>query len=403
MRAADGVPDAINRFGLDLLRAQSAPGGEENALLSPYSIVTALAMTSAGADGATRDEMQRVLHLPADEEATWRGLSALATALTELQAASQRRVEAMRHEGAAGDPIELNVANRLFAEARFAFRPAFVATLRERFGAPLEEMDFGQRAEEARQHINAWVAGETRARIQNLIPDGAITGDTRAVLANALYLKAPWEHPFEPRRTEAQPFWVAGQTRVDVPTMRQREHFGFAQREGATLLALPYEGGDLQLLVLLPDKRDGLAGLEARVTPALLAGAARLPRRDVVLHLPKFELEPPGMPLGKQLQGLGMKTAFDQPPGSANFDRMAPRRPDEYLYISEVFHKTWLSLDEVGTEAAAATAVVMAFATSAPGPRPEPVEVRVDRPFLFAIQHVRSGACLFLGRVTDPR
>jgi serpin B len=122
----------------------------------------------------------------------------------------------------------------------------------------------------------------------------------------------------------------------------------------------------------------------------------------VILHLPKFKLEPPTMSLTKELQGLGMKTAFDQPIGSANFDRLAPRRGNDYLFISEVFHKTFIAVDEKGTEAAAATAVAMDLGTAIEEPS-KPVEVKVDRPFVFAIQHGPSGACLFLGRVTDPR
>jgi len=134
----------------------------------------------------------------------------------------------------------------------------------------------------------------------------------------------------------------------------------------------------------------------------MLAECAKLETRDVDLHLPKFKIELPTIALARNFEALGMKTAFDQPQGSANFDRMAPRKPNDYLYISQVFHKTFIAVDEKGTEAAAATAVAM-MAGSAPIQRPPPVEVKVDRPFLYAIQHVPSGLCLFLGRVTDPR
>ena len=128
---------------------------------------------------------------------------------------------------------------------------------------------------------------------------------------------------------------------------------------------------------------------------------AKLEKRDVDLHLPKFKLQPPTITLAKQFEALGMKTAFDQPKGSANFDKIAPRTPDDYLYISQIFHKTFIAVDEKGTEAAAATAVALDGASSAE--KPEPVEFRVDHPFLFAVQHRASGVCLFLGRVTDPR
>jgi serpin B len=142
--------------------------------------------------------------------------------------------------------------------------------------------------------------------------------------------------------------------------------------------------------------------LQAKLTPGVLSGkGVKWENRDVTLHLPKFRLEPPMLPLSKKLQALGMKSAFDQPLHSANFDRIAPRRPNDYLFITEVFHKSFLNLDEEGTEAAAATALHVS--TSGIYEPPKPIEVRVDHPFLFAIQHRPSGACLFLGRVTDPR
>ena len=156
---------------------------------------------------------------------------------------------------------------------------------------------------------------------------------------------------------------------------------------------------DAQFLILLPDARDGLAALEARVTPDLLAACADTDLTEVNLYLPKFRIEPPLLRLGQTLKALGMKSAFDQPQGSADFDRLAPRKQGAYLYLGEVFHKAFLDLDETGTEAAAAaglSAITWADAH-------KPIKVRVDHPFLFAVQHRPSGACLFLGRVTDPR
>ena len=143
--------------------------------------------------------------------------------------------------------------------------------------------------------------------------------------------------------------------------------------------------------------------MEKKLTAGYLEGLTKLPPQRVRLYLPKFKLEPPRLALGATLSKLGMPSAFDQPQGSANFAGIAPRLPKDYLFISEVFHKAFVEIDENGTEAAAATAVVMVAGSAAPVKRPEPVEVRVDRPFLFAIQHKPSGACLFLGRVADPR
>jgi len=398
------VTPAINQLGLDLLRAQASAGDHGNLLLSPYSIEVALAMAYTGADGRTRDEMQRVLHLPGDDAAVFDGFSGLAKELAALQAFSVRRAEEARKYGGSQDPIEIHVANRLFTQSGFAFRPVFTAALRDRFSAPLEELDFIHAAEPARVTINDWVAQETRDKIRDLVPSGAISEATRAVLANALYLRAPWEEAFRPDATKNEPFWVGGKMSEDVPTMLQQRHYGYEQRNGYAALVLPYVGHLLQFVILLPDKRDGLADLERAVTPDLLARCTELPHRDVILHLPKFKLEPPGLWLGETLRGLGMMTAFDRPRDSADFDRMAPRKPDDYLCISEVIHKTWLSLDEKGTEAAAATAVIMAVGAAMRAELPPPpIEVRVDRPFLFAIQDVSSGTCIFLGRLTDPR
>jgi serpin B len=184
--------------------------------------------------------------------------------------------------------------------------------------------------------------------------------------------------------------------------MRKTARFGYAKREGFSAIILPYVGDDLQFIVLLPDEINGLRALESKLTADVLAGCTKLEAQDVDLHLPKFKLEPPTIALAEKLQALGMKSAFDIPRGSANFDRMAPRKPNDYLYISNVFHKTFVAVDEKGTEAAAATAVVMMRATAIRGPKPPPIEVKIDRPFVYAIQHVPSDVCLFLGRVTNP-
>jgi serpin B len=185
--------------------------------------------------------------------------------------------------------------------------------------------------------------------------------------------------------------------------MRKRsKDFGYARHDGFTVVSVPYAGDDLQFVVLLPDEIAELRELESKVNAEILAGCAKIEKREVDLHLPKFKLEPPTITLAKQFEALGMKTAFDQPKGSANFDKIALRTPDDYLYISQIFHKTFIAVNEKGTEAAAATAVAM-LATSALRPSLPPPEVKVDRPFVCAIQHVPSGVCLFLGRVTDPR
>ena len=404
IRAAefDLAATATNQLAVDLHR-QFATRADENLCISPYSIQSALAMTFAGADGETRTEMARVLHFPNAGDAIHTSFASLQRSLEEMSKKTATIADESKKTGGPSDPITLAIANRLFAQIGYDFRDSFRAFVKQYYGAPFEPLDFRKDAAGATRHINKWVAEQTRDRIRDLIPAGALNEITRLVLANAIYLKAPWADEFSGAATTPQPFHVRGGAPVDVPMMRKEDqHFGYAKRDGFTAVSIPYTGNELQFLVLVPDEINGLGALESKLNADMLAQRAKLEERDVDLSLPKFKFEPPTMALGEKLQALGMKTAFDQPTGSANFDRIAPRKPNDYLYLSQVFHKTFIAVDEKGTEAAAATAVVM-MATSAMIKRSPPIEVKVDRPFLYAIQHVPSGTCLFLGRVTDPR
>jgi serpin B len=396
----DLAAKATNELGFDLYRQLAT--GDENLCISPYSINSALAMTFAGADGETRTEMARVLHFPNDGDVP-ASFSALQHSLEQMSAKTAELVKESKKFGGPSEPITLNIANHLFAQKSYHFREAFLSLVKQNFGGAFEPLDFVADPAAATQHINKWVADQTRDRIRDLIPGGALDKTTRLVLANALYLKAPWANEFSQNATQSEPFFVRGAP-VDVPMMRKTDkNFGYARREGFTAVSLPYAGNELQFVVLLPDDINGLRELESKLNADVLAGCAKLEKRDVDLYLPKFKLEPTTIALKEKFQALGMKTAFDDPQGSANFDKLAPRKPNDYLYISNIFHKTFIAVDERGTEAAAATAVVMMRATSMPGPKPPPIEVKVDRPFIYAIQHVPSGVCLFLGRVTDPR
>ena len=391
---------ATNELGVEL-HGQLATG-DKNLCISPYSINSALAMTFAGADGETRTEMAHVLHFPiaGDVPASF---SALQQSLHQMSEKTAELAKESKKFGGPSEPITLNIANRLFAKKGYPFRDAFLSLVKQYFGGGFEPLDFTADPAAATQRINKWVADQTRDRIRDLIPAGALDKTTRLVLANALYLKAPWANEFSQNATQSEPFFVRGAP-VDVPMMRKTDkNFGYARREGFTVVSLPYAGNDLQFVVLLPDEINGLRDIESKLSGDVLASCAKLEKRDVDLHLPKFKFEPPTVALKEKFEALGMKTAFDVPPGSANFDKIAPRKPSDYLYISNIFHKTFIALDEKGTEAAAATAVVMMARSALMSPPPPPVEVKVDRPFVYAIQHVPSGVCLFLGRVTDPR
>ncbi|HZR06506.1 MAG TPA: serpin family protein [Candidatus Udaeobacter sp.] len=397
----DLAAKATNELAVDLHRQLAT--GNENLCVSPYSIENALAMTAAGADGETRAEMARVLHFPGDASTVASSFASLQHSLEEMSAKTIELVKKSREFGGPSEPITLNIANRLFAQKDYDFRQDFLSLVKQNFGAAFEPIDFVANPAGATQYINKWVADQTRDKIRDLIPANALNKLTRLVLANALYLKAPWADPFSDKTTQAEPFHVRGGAAVNLPMMRKTARFGYAKRDGFTAVSLRYLGDDLQFLVLLPDEVNGLRALESKLTADVFAQCTKLEAQDVDLHLPKLKLEPPTIALAEKFKALGMKTAFDDPRGSANFDKMAPRKPNDYLYISNVFHKTFIAVDEKGTEAAAATAVVMMRATAMRAPKPPPIEVKIDRPFVYAIQHVPSGVCLFLGRVTDPR
>ncbi len=377
---------AVNALGIDLL--QQTASADANALLSPYSIQSAMAMACAGADGETREEMAGVLHYPTNETRVDASFGALRVELAD----------AGRERG-----VTLTTANRLYGQSGYDFRRSYLNLLETVYRAPFETCDFKHSAPAATKEINSWVEQETANRIQNLIPAGALGKTTRLVLVNAIYMKAPWKNPFETQNTEPEPFNLTDGTVPPVPTMVHQASLGYTHFDGYSAVVLPYAGTDLQFVILLPDVTNGLAALEANLQPEMLAECTNLPVAEVVLHLPKFELQPPVLSLSSAMESLGMSNAFNLPAGSADFDRIAPITPDDYLYISDIFHKTFIQVDEGGTEAAAATAVVVVTATAVPGPPLDPVEIRVDHPFLFAIQHRSSGACLFLGQVTDPQ
>src|SRR5438309_3673371 len=397
----DLAAKATNELAVDLQRQLAKDN--DNLCISPYSIESSLAMTFAGADGETRTEMARVLHFSNDASVPG-SFSALQHSLEQMSAKTAEIVKQSKKFGGPSEPLTLNIANRLFAQKGYAFRAAYLSLVKQNFGGAFEPIDFVADPAAATQHINKWVADQTRDRIRDLIPGGALDKTTRLVLANALYLKAPWAKEFPESATKPEPFFVHGGGPSDVPMMQKTsDRFGYAKREGFTVVSLPYAGDELQFVILLPDEVNGLHSLESKLTGELLAQCAKLERRDVDLHLPKFKLQPPTIALAENFEALGMKTAREQPHGSANFDKIAPRKPNDYLYISQIFHKTFIAVDEKGTEAAAATAVAMVAGAALRSPPPPPIEVKVDRPFVYAIQHVPSGGCLFLGRVTDPR
>lgn len=377
------LAEAINGFAVDLYGKLSDKPG--NLFISPYSISTALAMTYGGARENTAAEMAKVLHLDAMGERAHDVCGAL---IADLNG----------EKGPDGKPrgFELAVANRLFGQKGIPFLAPFLALTKDRYGAELEAVDFAADAEGACKHINEWVEGKTRNRIKNLITQ--LSDSARLVLVNAIYFKGNWAAKFDAKATRSLPFHTSEDKSIQAWFMGQQGHFAYREFDGRLqVLELTYAGLELSMLVLLPDAKWGLAGLEKDLTAANWATWTKgLKEEKVDVFLPKFKQTWGTTDLVEPLQALGMKDAFES--DRARFEGITAGTPG--LLISQVLHKTFVEVNEEGTEAAGATAVAMDV--GAPPPPHEPVVFRADRPFLYAIRHNESGTILFLGRMTNP-
>jgi serpin B len=348
----------------------------ENEVLSPYSIALALQMTLEGARGVTAEQIASTLHLPG---VTGDALAAQAAALRQDLS------------GVDNPPgrVWLRISNGLWPQTGYPIKAPFVQSLRTGFGVDVRTVDFAGGPPGARRTINRAVSEQTNGKIPKLFGSD-LDPLTRLVLTNAVYFKADWATAFEPALTRPSTFHAAGQD-VEVRFMQQTGEFGYTRRNGYRLLSLPYRNNRLAMTLVLPDGQ--LAPLEQRLRQdglsALLGG--KLPRTVVTLSMPKFRFRSHVL-LNDGLRRLGMTDAFDS--DRADFRGIS----DEPLFVSEVVHEAYVSVDERGTEAAAATGVVIR-AVSAQVPT---AEVVVDRPFLFAITDQATGAPLFLGRVADP-
>ena len=353
---------------------------EGNVCFSPYSISTALAMTCGGARGETAKQMAQTLHfnLPADK-------------LHPAFAALEATVSAVQQKG----PVKLAVANSLWPQEGFAFLPDYLALCRKCYSTSITPVDYAGHTEAGRKTINDWVEARTNRKIVELLKPGMIGSSTRLVLVNGIYFKGNWASQFKAELTESEPFHVSAERSTGAPLMRQTGDFRYAESPGLQVLELPYVGGDLSTLLLLPRKVDGLGNLEAELTTQnLTSWTANLQSHKVEVFLPKFKLTSE-FSLKGTLAALGMSDAFS---GRADFSGMDGRKE---LFFSDVIHKAFVEVNEEGTEAAAATAIVMLGSAAPSNPRPIPV-FRADHPFLFLIRDHRNGSILFLGRVTDP-
>jgi serpin B len=369
---------ASNQFAFDLYRQLSSEEG--NLFFSPASISIALAMTSAGADGETAQQMQRVLY--------WQEISA---AQADKHIAAGELIRRLNHPS---DDFRFRTANRLWALKGLSFLPEFLTVTERDYMAPLQPLDF-RTPEPARTAINQWVAKQTEGKIPELLAEGTIDRDTRLVLTNAVYFLGSWREPFNKELTTDQPFWISATDSVSLPLMHQQESWRYAEDETTQVLELPYRGGTLSMLILLPKVRDGLQALEQGLSQSqLVAWLDQLEKRPAVVYLPRFNSRS-SLSLVDVLSDMGMPLAFSD---AADFSGISGSRD---LKIGAVVHQAFVDVDEKGTEAAAATGVEMRT-TAAPIEPEEPVVFRADHPFLFLIRDAGSEQILFMGRYTGP-
>ncbi len=369
-------------FAFNLYHQIAAGNDTDNLFYSPYSVSIALAMTYAGAGSSTATQMATALDFQLRPSTLNLAFDAL-----DLQLASRAQGQA----GDNGQPFKLDVVDALWADKTFTFQKPFLDTLARYYGAGLRTVDFENAPETARGTINGWVSDQTEKLIPQLLPDGSIDANTRFVIVNAIYFNAGWESPFMPSSTQPSAFTHLDGSTAQVPMMNQILETGYASGSNWQATELRYAGGQTSMVIVLPQQGqlpEVEQGLDANFASSVFSS---LETTEVTLSMPKFSITGESISLVRELRTLGMTDAFGQ---NADFSAMT----QESVYISEVVHQAYVSVDENGTQAAAATAVI-GQTLSAPG---NFASMTIDRPFFFVIRDIPTNSVLFVGRVLSP-
>ena len=367
-----------NAFAFDLYANLTSAAG--NIFVSPYSISSALAMAYAGARGNTEKQMAAAMHFSSDQKGFNEAFGKLQERLNEIQEKGN---------------VKLSMANSLWMQKDYVFLPSFLELTEKNYAAAVERVDYKTEAEKARAAINQWVEQKTNDKIRNLIPAGAISQQTRMVLANAIYFKGPWATRFDSSKTATEPFWQNEKTSVKVKMMSlQEKSFRYGEDAGAQILDMPYAGNQLSMTILLPKKKNGMGEVETGLTATTFDSlVSKMRQKKVNVSLPRFTVSDEYR-LGKILEKLGITDAFSE---AADFSGLCASGD---VKISDVFHKAFVDVNEGGTEAAAASAVITTAASlQVPS---APVVFRADHPFLFFIRDTITGSILFMGKIMNP-
>ncbi|XP_036612020.1 serpin B6-like [Trichosurus vulpecula] len=372
------LSEATNTFTLNVFKKISEEDTSQNVFYSPLSLYCALAMVLDGAKGNTAAQIQQVLSLNKGTDVHQSFQSFLAEA------------------NKSGSQCLLRIANRLFGEKTRDFIPSFKESCQRFYHSDMEELDFANAPEEARKHINKWVEEKTEGKITELLANDSINSMTSLVLVNAIYFKGKWEKQFDEGKTTEKMFKISKEKQIPVQMMFQKSTFSmtYIGEVFTKILVLPYVGGQMDMVILLPDERTDLKTLGKGLTSEKLAdwlNPEMMDETEVEVFLPRFKLEE-NLDMEFILRKLGMSDAFD---GSmADFSGMSAGND---LYLSKVIHKAFVEVNEEGTEASSATAAVMMKRCARFTP-----QFLVDRPFLFLIRDNSSKNILFLGKVISP-
>ncbi|MFA7237518.1 MAG: serpin family protein [Phycisphaeraceae bacterium] len=396
------LADCSNQFGWSLYQQVAAKDG--NVLISPHSLHAALAMTYLGAKDQTAKQIADAIQVSGTnitQSEMLIGPFLIDAYPALLHGTPNMAGIAAKHDKATDKNFRgftLNSVNAIWAQRGYPFRKDYLDKVTALFGSGLHEVDFAKDTEAARKtiKINGWVEQQTNDKIKDLLAPGTVDMATAMVLTNAVYFKAKWAEPFDVRMTTDKPFTLGNGEKISVPTMRDKRFTQYFEYEGMRAVELPYAGGGVSMMIVLPVNGKSLTDVERLLANGAMKqlldhGSSR--SREVELSVPRFKFEA-NYDMVPPLQKLGMVDAFD--PGKADFSGIDGTRN---MCVALVVHKTFIDVNEKGTEAAAAVERLY------PGcmPTDKPIEFRVDQPFVFVIRHEPTGTVLFVGRVTDPR
>ncbi|XP_054841821.1 serpin B3-like [Eublepharis macularius] len=388
------VKEAIAQFGVNLFKELAKENPTENIFFSPLSISVALAMLLLGSGDDTAKQMEKALSL---DQITGSGRGG-----SEGEGAQCDKPEGIHSQFKAllaainqhTKNHTLSIANRLYGAQQYEFHQQYLHCIKELYGAELERVDFQHAAEEVRKKINSWVESQTNDKIKNLFPRGTIDETAVLVLVNAITFKGIWKKKFQKSDTKEEPFWINRNQSTNVPMMKQTDVFSWAQIQNPKMkvLELPYDQGDLSMLLLLPDDKEGLDQLQEELTYAKLkewTSPSNMKKVQTIVSLPKFKLAEQ-YELLPALKVLGMEDVFTR--GKADLTGMSENQD---IFISEVVHKAYVEVNEEGTETAAATGAVVESIM-------QELAININRSFLVIINNIKMDIVLFMGKVLNP-